>query len=106
MIFEHGMTCYLARWTMLQLLPAVTRAGFAVVLVVTTIQTGALGQKASPKEMECHAEATKRYLNDFRQIGAVNQEAQESVVVLVNGKLNYEAYYYECLGRWNSVKVR
>ena len=86
--------------------PVVTCGWIVIALLVTATQTSALAQKASPKEMECHAEATKRYINDFRQVGAINQEAQESVVVLVNGKLNYEAYYLECLGRWNSMKVR
>lgn len=88
------------------MLRMIARVGVALGLFVTAIQTSALAQKASPKQMECHAEATKRYINDFRQIGAVNQESQESVVVFVNGKLGYEAYYHECLGRWNSMKVR
>jgi hypothetical protein len=82
------------------------RGGFAIILLVTGTQMAALGQKAPPKEMECHAEATKRYINDFKQVGSANQEAQESVVILVNGKLNYESYYHECLARWNSMKAR
>jgi hypothetical protein len=98
------MGCYVERCG--ALLQMVTRAAIAIGIVVTEAQTAALAQKASLKEMECHAEATKRYIKDFRQVGPVNQEAQENVVVLVNGKLNYEAYYSECLGRWNSIKVR
>jgi len=101
-MFELGMACCFERGAMRM----IARVGVAVGLVVTAAQMSALAQKASPKEIECHAEATKRYINDFRQVGAVKQAAQESVVVLVNSKLNYEAYYYQCLGRWNSMKVR
>jgi hypothetical protein len=83
-------------------------ARFSVVigLVATAVPMGALAQNVSSREVACHAEATKRYIEDFRQVGPIHEETYERVVVLVNDKLKYEAYYVECLGRWNSIKVR
>src|SRR4051794_36011981 len=83
----------------------IARFSAVVGLVATTILTGAHAQKISSREVACHAEATKRYIEDFRQIGPIHEETYERVVVLVNDKLKYEAYYVECLSRWNSMKV-
>jgi hypothetical protein len=82
------------------------RFSLVVGLVATAMPVGALAEKASPREMACHAEATKRYIEDFRQAGPIREEPQENVVVFVNHKSNYETHYAECLGRWNSIKIR
>ena len=79
---------------------------FIVCLVATAMPGAAFAEKASPREMACHAEATKRYIEDFRQVGLIREETHENVVVFVNEKSGYETYYAECLGRWNSIKVR
>ena len=84
----------------------IARFSVVVGLVATAVPMGALAQKVSSREVACHAEATKRYIEDFRQVGPIHEETYERVVVLVNDKLKYEAYYVECLGRWNSIKVR
>jgi hypothetical protein len=89
-----------------RMLPIAARFPFVVCLVVTAMPVGALAEKASPKEAACHAEATKRYIEDFRQVGPIREETHENVVVFVNDKSDYETYYLECLGRWNSIKVR
>jgi hypothetical protein len=91
---------------MLRMSLIIARLSFVVGLVAMAIPVGALAQKASSREMACHAEATKRYIEDFRQVGPIHEETYERVVVFVNDKLKYEAYYVECLGRWNSIKVR
>ena len=82
------------------------RLPFVVCLVATAMPVDAFAEKASPREMACHAEATRRYIEDFRQVGLLREETHENVVVFVNEKSKYETYYVECLGRWNSVKVR
>jgi hypothetical protein len=82
------------------------RFSLVVGLAGAAMPAGALAEKASPREMACHAEATKRYIEDFRQVGPIREEPQENVVVFVNAKSNYETYYAECLGRWNTIKVR
>lgn len=65
-----------------------------------------LAQKASPREAACHAEATRRYIEDFRRVGPYRDDPDATVVVFVNDKSKYEAYYAECLDRWNSMKGR
>jgi hypothetical protein len=82
------------------------RSSLLTSLLGVAASTEAVAQKASPKEMQCHAEATKRYIGDFRQIGPRYQDSDETVVTLVNDKSLYEVYYAECLGRWNSMKQR
>jgi len=90
-----------------RMMPIAARFSFAVCLIAAAMPMGAFAEKpASPREMACHAEATKRYIEDFRRVGAIREETHENVVVFVNAKSNYETYYAECLGRWNSVKVR
>jgi hypothetical protein len=75
-------------------------------LLAAVIPVGALAELASPREKACHVEATNRYIEDFRRLGAARQEARENVVVFVNDKSNYDMYYGECLSRWNSIKIR
>jgi hypothetical protein len=79
---------------------------FVVGLLAAVIPVGALAEMASPREKACHDEATKRYIEDFRRLGTIRKETHENVVVFVNGRSNYDAYYSECLARWNSIKIR
>jgi hypothetical protein len=104
-VISNNMTTDRELHSMLYRLPLIAFA-CAFSILAAVLPSRAQAQRASPREAECHAEATKRYINDFRQLGASNQDAQESVVVLVNEKRGYDAYYAQCLGRWNSVKVR
>jgi len=91
---------------LLRMLLIIANSSVVVGVIATAPMGGALAQKSSSREVACHAEATKRYIEDFRQIGPIHEETYERVVVLVNDKLKYEVYYIECLGRWNSIKIR
>jgi hypothetical protein len=89
------------------MLPTAARLLIAAGLAASAMPVAALAQKASPREVECHAEATRRYIEDFRRVGrAQSSDPTKTAVVFVNDKSDYEAYYTQCLGRWNSIKVR
>jgi hypothetical protein len=88
------------------MLPIAARLLIALGLAAAATPVVALAQKASPREVECHAEATKRYIEDFRRIGRTQAEPSNTAVVFVNDKADYETYYAQCLGRWNTIKVR
>lgn len=75
-------------------------------VAATTMPATAFAQRASPREMACHDEATKRYIEDFRRIGHTQGEPSKTAIVYVNDKARYETYYAECLGRWNFMKPR
>jgi hypothetical protein len=91
---------------MLRMLPIAARLLFAAGLAAAAMPVAALAQKASPREVECHAEATRRYIEDFRRVGRTQSDPSNTAVLFVNDKSDYEAYYAQCLGRWNSIKVR
>ena len=76
------------------------------VFMTAAAPIAAPAQKASPIAIACHAEATNRYIADFRRLGP-RERALEDVVstTFVNDKLKYEDYYAECLARWNSTKA-
>lgn len=92
------------------MLPSALRLPFIVGLagaaVLSIAPIAALAQKATPREVECHAEATKRYIEDFRRVGRTHAGVSKTAVAFVNDKSDYETYYAQCLGRWNSIKVR
>jgi hypothetical protein len=89
------------------MLPIYARHIVAVGILATTSSINALAEHASPIAVECHGEATKRYIADFRRIGASEKESEAVVSTkFVNDKLKYEDYYAECIGRWNSMRVR
>jgi hypothetical protein len=75
-------------------------------LLVGTVAFSAQAQPASPTELACHEEATKRYIADIHPVGAPHKESDEVVTDFVNDKLKYQDYYTECMGRWNSKKSR
>lgn len=76
-------------------------------IIVATGPIAAQAQKPSPKAIACHAEATDRYIADFRRIGPHEQLSDElTTTTFVNDKLKYDDYYAECLARWNSTKPR
>ena len=75
-------------------------------LLTATASMSARAQQASPREVACHGEGTKRYIEDFRRLGAPQQEPAVTVTTFINDKLKYEEYYAECMARWNSSKGR
>lgn len=91
---------------MLRMLSIASRLLMATGLAAAAMPAAALAQKASLREVECHAEATKRYIEDFRRVGRAQSDPSKTAVVFVNDKSDYEAYYAQCLGRWNSIKIR
>jgi len=91
------------------MLPSALRPPFIVGLAAAAVliaPVAALAQQASPREVECHAEATKRYIEDFRRVGRTQGDVSKTAVAFVNDKSGYETYYAQCLGRWNSIKIR
>jgi hypothetical protein len=58
-------------------------------------------QKATPKMVECHDAATKRYIEGFRQIGARERVDGRPLIVtgFENDPSRYEQYLTECLER-------
>ena len=89
------------------MLPMYARRVALAGLLAATASINALAERASPIAVACHDEATKRYIADFRRLGA-SDEVSDAVVStrFVNDKLKYEDYYAECMGRWNTRKVR
>ena len=76
-------------------------------IIIATGPVLAWAQKPSPIAIECHAEATNRYIADFRRVGPREQSSDDvTSVTFINDKLKYEDYYAECLARWNSTKPR
>lgn len=75
-------------------------------LAAAAMPASASDPKASPREVECHAEATRRYIEDFRRVGRTQLDPSKTAVIFVNDKADYETYYVQCLGRWNTIKVR
>jgi hypothetical protein len=79
----------------------------AIAVLLAATSSTALAQRASPIAVACHYEATKRYIADFRRLGASDQ-VSESVVStkFVNDKSKYDDYYAECISRWSTGKAR
>jgi hypothetical protein len=86
------------------------RTSFHLLLLSNLMAAGNAGEllaeSATPREKACHAEATKLYIEDFRRLGSVREEAHENVMAFVNDRSKYERYYASCLSRWNSIPVR
>jgi len=81
-------------------------ARLALAGLMTAAAPIAAAQKASPIAIACHAEATNRYIADFRRLGPRDRGLEDVVsTTFVNDKLKYEDYYAECLARWNSTKA-
>ena len=76
-------------------------------IMIATGPIAARAQKPSPIAIECHAEATNRYIADFRRVGPREQLSNDvTSVTFINDKLKYDDYYAGCLARWNSTKPR
>jgi hypothetical protein len=100
----HGQIRQPVHNTSMLLLPA--RLLMLANLAAVALPASSHAQLATPREMECHSEATRRYIDDFRRVGRAREEAPLTAVAFVNDRSRYDAYYAECLGRWNTIKIR
>lgn len=85
----------------------------ALVLLLAATASAAASQPlppmTTPTAMICHDEATRRYIEDFRRVGAPRRQSDDRPAVsttFVNDNPRYEDYFAECKGRWNAVKAR
>jgi hypothetical protein len=79
------------------------------VLFAGAAPAGALAQSASPKMVECHDAATKRYIADFQQVGLPQRRANGFPIIVTafeNDKSKYEEYLAECMERTKLKKDR
>ncbi len=72
-------------------------------LCAAALPSAAWAKQASPQMIECHDQATKEYIEDFRRIRPEQVSVEEQGLLVVttfqNDNPRYEDYVAECLKR-------
>jgi hypothetical protein len=83
--------------------PVPARLLVLAVLCAAALPPAARAKQASPQMIECHGQATKEYIEDFRRVRpeqvAVEEQGLLVVTTFQNDNPRYEDYVTECLKR-------